>query len=322
MLLLASAARCVERHRLVAVAREQDPQAQARLDDSAFSWRATPSVDVLLERAAGPCAPGSSPPWPGSITMVRTPVTGPSKLGSGGTSAGSGAAGAAEAGVPGAALPPAPRMSITTRVLLASTGTSEARKLAKRGPSSRAMPGGVSTTRTALSRSLAGCAGTSASSASALKRSSRRPGSCTTACSVRGVMSTVTRWVPACSSLRTTTRGSETSPTSSIRVARRYSARVSSTSGRPRATKSSGTSHSRPCLTGGESDTRRPPEDTRPCIDITSVFPRRDTVSPPASVSSRTCNWKTGARSSSATISCPFAWRVATDTRPSRASRW
>ena len=86
-----------------------------------------------------------------------------------------------------------------------------------------------------------------------------------------------------------------------------------------RDTKSTGRNHVRPSRTGeAGSETSRPPTDASGWPGVNAIVCARvETVSPPASGSSRTVSSNSRARSSSENISCPANTRAARDCRPS-----
>ena len=181
--------------------------------------RASASVTSFSRVPFAPVAPVSSPPWPGSRTIVRRPGIVAGSIG-----AGSGVA----ALVGGGAASVAPSTSITRRDVAGSIGMSAARKLPNRGPSSIAIDGCPWTARTACTHPSEANVGTVASIASApSKRTTRRPGSCTTVCGVGGAMSSTMRAPLPGSSRWMTTRGTRRLPAISSRDPLRRSSLVS-----------------------------------------------------------------------------------------------
>ena len=99
------------------------------------------------------------------------------------------------------------------RAAPAVPGWSATRNEANRGPRSSAITCGVSPTWMAWRASVDGVAGSTASSASASKRISRRDPSCATVCGVGGATSSVTRVRLPIGSTCAATRGIRMSPT-------------------------------------------------------------------------------------------------------------
>ena len=71
LLLLAIAVAIVDRHAAVVVARQQHADAEPRFDRRLDAARDGERQILFLRAARRPSTPSSSPPWPGSIAMVR-----------------------------------------------------------------------------------------------------------------------------------------------------------------------------------------------------------------------------------------------------------
>ena len=277
---------------------------------------------VLLERAGwSPRAPSSSPPWPASITTVRRRTRGARSI-SGGASGGA-TDGAGRLllrwRLGGLRRPHRPRSTAPR-----SPGMSDVLNDANRGPRSitsgrgtfagadcldelgRPADGGQDgvehvgfepdeQTRPVLGRRYEASPAALRASGGRRVRAAR----CVRRCAARGC------------------RRSSSSREVCAARAREPSAGASA-----RDTKSTGTNHVRPSRTGGAGSEMQPSADGCEALagrQYDGLIAHGD-GQPPAAASSRTVSSKSGARSSSANISCPAASRVASGRRPSRVS--
>ena len=160
----------------------------SRPSSAALSRRATLRARSFSRAPAAPFTPSSSPPWPGSIVIVRiAELAGANAGGNSGGACGGGDAA-------GGSVPCAPAMSSTSRIVV-STGWLAARKVPNLGPSSNASVVG-SASRTLCTRDGSpgpGRIGDGRSSASASNLTVRRCPSCATVALARGVASMVSR---------------------------------------------------------------------------------------------------------------------------------